>query len=325
MVRAHAPTILPSYRSGMLDAAGAHERRAFEGSPELVGALRRPRQLLADQRHGDRASVHDASTADALGLAGAPIEGPTHFSQFDPLAYACWGRRWFEAGCISAHFATMVVEGEGVAARLVPERVELARISAVKVDGTVVLTGTATVGRDEATELDERRARPRDPGELFIMDQLEVGQRTASTVTASVGMDESNGPLYPFSLRQKLDAITEPSPWYATADNPWGRPILPIEMISVLAQKSGHAFPIRGPAIGLFLDLEIRLEGTPLFVDQDYEIDREVVGVGQSRRTESCWVRSTLTDADTGALAATVTLHSGVFKESYAGYPSERL
>lgn len=310
----------------MLDAVSAvGERRAFEAYPELVGAPRRPRQLLADQRHGDRASVHDVSTADALGLAGAPIEGPTHFSQFDPLAYACWGPRWFEVGCISAHFAAMVFEGEEVGARLVPKSAVLGRIAASKLDGTAVLTGTASVDRDAPTELDVRRAAPRDPGELFIMDQLEVGQRTSAPLTAAITMDDANGALYPFSLRQKLEAITEPSPWYLTGDNPWGRPILPVEMISVLAQKLGHSFPVRGPAIGLFLDLEIRLEGAPLFVDQDYSIDREVVGVSQSRRTESCWIRSSLTDADTGTPSATVTLHSGVFKESYAEYPRERL
>jgi len=38
----------------------------------------------------NHASVHDGSTAASLGLLGAPIEGPTHFSQFDPLAVALW-------------------------------------------------------------------------------------------------------------------------------------------------------------------------------------------------------------------------------------------
>lgn len=299
--------------------------RAFDGFPRLVGEARRPRQLLADQRHGARASVHDASTAGALGLAGAPIEGPTHFSQFDPLAYACWGQRWFEQGCISAHFTTMVVEGEDVTASLALEYGDLGRITAVKGDGATVLTGTVSVSRDAPTELDARRARLKEPGELFIMDQLVVGQRSAAPVTAAIGMDDANGALYPFSLRQKLDAITEPSPWYLGKDNPWGRPILPIEMISVLAQKEGVDLPIRGPAVGLFLDLEIRLESGPLFVDQEYAIEREVIGLGESRRTESSWVRSSLTDADTGVPVATVTLHSGAFKESYAGYPRDRL
>ena len=30
------------------------------------------------------------------------------------------------------------------------------------------------------------------------------------------------GDLYPFSLNDKLKVITEPSPYYASGDNPWG-------------------------------------------------------------------------------------------------------
>ena len=47
--------------------------------------------MLADQEVEGHASVHDGETAASLGLAGAPIEGPTHFSQFDPMAVALWG------------------------------------------------------------------------------------------------------------------------------------------------------------------------------------------------------------------------------------------
>jgi len=289
------------------------------------GPARSPRQMLADQSIGGHASLHDASTAGGLGLSGAPIEGPTHCSQFDPLAYARWGSQWFETGCLSAHFSTMVVEGEEVTASLSPTGATSGRIWATKGDGATVLTGTASVDPTEPTELDGRLARLGDPGDLFIVDRLAIGQRSAETITLQVDATSPNGALYPFSLRQKLDAITEPSPWYESADNPWGRPILPFEMISVLAHKAPADLAVRGPAIGLFLDLEIRLLAGPIFVGQDYLVDREVVGLGQSRRTESYWVRSTLTDATTGTIAASVLLHSGVFKESYAGYPTDRL
>jgi len=63
----------------------------------------------------------------------------------------------------------------------------------------------------------------------------------------------------------------------------------------------------------------------PVFVEQDYRIKREIVGLSQSRRTESYWTRTTLTDASTDKVAAIVLLHSGVFKETYAGYPKDRL
>ena len=84
----------------------------------LTGPLREPAQMLADQTYGGHTSVHDGDTAAELGLAGAPIEGPTHFSQIDPLAVQAWGQRWFESGCVSAHFLNMVVDGEQVRASL---------------------------------------------------------------------------------------------------------------------------------------------------------------------------------------------------------------
>ena len=143
-----------------------------------------------------------------------------------------------------------------------------------------------------------------------------------------MGFDERNGAAYPFSLADKLATITEPHPWYTPdggPSSPWGRAIVPIEMISVLANKTGRGWPVRSPAFGLFLDLEIRLLGSPVFVDQRYTIEREIVGLGQSRRTESYWTRTTLRHADTNEPVAAVLLHSGVFKDSYPGYPKDRL
>ncbi len=297
----------------------------FDTTIISTGPARQPRQMLADQSYGGHASVHDGEIAGDLGLSGAPIEGPTHFSQFDPLAFARWGQRWFETGCISAHFKNMVVEGEEVVASLRTAGGGAGWIEAIKTDGTPVLTGTASVDPDFSSELDQRRAALGDPGELFILDQMEVGQRSSAPATVSVDMDTPNGDLYPFSLRQKLDGITESSPWYSSDDNPWGRPILPIEMISVLTQKVGTDFHVRGPSVGLFLDLEIELVAGPLFVGHEYVLEREVVGLGQSRRTESNWVRTGVTDPESGDLVARVVLHSGVFKQSYAGYPSDRL
>ncbi len=297
---------------------------SFTTPVTVTGPPRLPRQMLDDQSYDGHSSIHDQGTADTLGLAGAPIEGPTHFSQVDPLTMALWGPRWFETGCISAHFKTMVVEGEEVTASLTADGGPVARLDAVKADGSPVLTGTASVDPDAETELDARRARLGDPGELFIVDRLSVGQR-CSAPDASVDLDTPNGGLYPFSLSQKLDGITESTPWYRSDANPWGRPILPLEMISVLTQKTGVDLPVRGPALGLFLDLEVRLLDGPLFVGQLYSLEREVVGVGQSRRTESYWVRTTVTDTEEDREVATVVLHSGVFKESYADYPTERL
>ena len=86
----------------------------------LTGPMRVPAQMLAEQEYAGHTSVHDDETAARLGLVGAPIEGPTHFSQIDPLAVERWGLAWFEHGCVSSHFLNMVVEGEEMRAALEP-------------------------------------------------------------------------------------------------------------------------------------------------------------------------------------------------------------
>ncbi len=291
----------------------------------LTGPVRHPAQLLADQSYDGGASIHDADTADKLGLPGAPIEGPTHFSQFDPLAVEAFGPTWFERGCLSSHFQTMVLEGEAVTATLTRTGGGSADIAAAKTDGTPVLAGTATVDPDAPTALRTRLAelQQRDPGDLFIIDQLVVGETLGDDRPRTLDMDTDNGNLYPFSLRRKLDTITEMSPWYQSGDNPWGRPIIPFEMYSVLAHKAGPAHAVRGPAKGLFVDLEVRAVDGPLFVDEPYLVDKTVVCVGQSRRIESYWTESRIVEASTGRHAATVLLHQGVFKASYEGYPDQ--
>jgi hypothetical protein len=220
------------------------------------------------------------------------------------------------------------VAGEEVQARLVPTGAASATIEAHKRDGATVLVGTASIGPDDPpSELDQRLARlaDREPGDLFIIDRLSVGMRSSNGDVVTMHRHESNGGLYPFSLQQKLERITEPLPWYTDdggATSPWGRAVVPMEMISVLAWKSGNPVPVRTPSLGLFLDLEIRLHAGPVFVDEPYTIGREIVGLSQSRKTESYWTRTTLHDRN-DTLVCTVLLHSGVFKASYPDYPQD--
>ena len=129
----------------------------------LRGPYRRPAQMLAEQIVDGHLSLHSDGEAAALGLPGAPIEGPTHFSQIDPLSYLVWGSDWFRRGCVSAHFQNMVVEGETVQATLATSHAGPARVELHKDDGTPVLTGTVSVGPGYGeTELQARRAHTRD-------------------------------------------------------------------------------------------------------------------------------------------------------------------
>jgi hypothetical protein len=194
----------------------------------------------------------------------------------------------------------------------------------VKNDGNSVLSGTMTVGPNHPeSELDRRLASAKEAGELHIIDQMFIGEKSESR-RVSMSFDENNGHLYPFSLNDKLKVITEPSPWY-TGDSPWGKAIIPTEMVSVLAHKAGGVGKARGPAVGLFIDLEVRIVNGPLFVDHEYELVHEIVGLGQSRRVENWWTRTYITDPARGSLVATVLLNQGVFKASYADYPADKL
>jgi hypothetical protein len=304
----------------------------FSEPPTLCGPLRRPRQMLAEQRYDGHKSIHDDAVAGGLGLRAGPIEGPTHFSQFDPLLYSLYGQAWFETGCLSAHYQNMVIEGEEVRAFVqpAPPGRRLARVWAEKRDGTPVLTGTASIGprvAGEPTEIDQRIARLSPSTQLVIYRDLRVGQQGTVVETVRMPFDQRMGDGYPFTLADKLSVITEPCAWYTregAADSPWRRPILPREMVSVLLGSSSQpSLRGRGPAVGLYADQEIRLINGPLFVDHPYELEREIVALSESPRTESVWIRTRVRDAATRAPVAEMILNHAVMKASYAAYDRE--
>jgi hypothetical protein len=300
--------------------------------PALAGALRQPRQMLAAQTYGGHESIHDDAMAARLGFRAGPIEGPTHFSQFEPLLFELWGPAWFERGCISAHYQNMVIEGESVRAFVAqPAAGEThTRIWAEKADGTPVLMGTASLGPDHgATEIEGRITRLRPPGPLVVLAGLQVGQRGAvARERVRMGFDDPMGDHYPFTLAHKLAVITEPNPWFTRehgASSPWGRAIIPFEMISVLLGTSIEqaGFSAKQPSVGLFAGQQIKLVAGPLFVDHPYELEREIVALSESARTESTWVRTRVFDGHTQALAAEMILNSAVLKASYPRYEEE--
>jgi hypothetical protein len=303
----------------------------FDTLLTLQGPLRQPRQMLADQEYDGHASVHDDAMAEKLGFKAGPIEGPTHFSLFPPLLEHIWGRAWFERGCLSAHYQNMAVEGEEVRAFAeIPRRDGLStRAWAQKADGTPVLKASASIGPDHGETLLERRlSQLRPPEQLVILEGLAVGMTGAEEERVRMDPDQHMGALYPFSLNQKLAVITETSPWYSdAAASPWARAIIPLEMVSVLAEYSSRKarFPVKGPAVALFADQEIRMIDGPLFVGEEYVIRREIAALSESRRTESFWVRTRIFDAPGGRQVAEMLLNHATLKESYAGYDAARV
>lgn len=297
---------------------------------ELIGPLRSPRQMLAKQQYDDHTSIHDDATARKLGFQAATIEGPTHFSQFAPLCVAAWGPEWLAHGGLSAHYRNACFEGDRVRACLRRPRdgERQTEIWMLREDGTEVLSGTADIGvGNPPSALEKRIADLSPPGTLVILRDIRVGMRTAR-ILVRMDADQDMGALYPFSLADKLQVITEPSPWYTqdgAASAPWKRAIIPIEMVSVLLNYANgrEPLPVRGPSVGLFADQEIKLIDGPLLVGEPYEIDREVVALSGSRRTESMWIRTRVFRPGSDHVLATMLLNAASLKDSYANYAAE--
>lgn len=290
-------------------------RREEDG--RLSGPWRGPRQMLDTQSYDGHASIHDDVTARKLGFKAGTIEGPTHFSQFDPLCHALWGDYWFKTGCISAHYRNPVFEGEEVQAQVTPAGDDFAQIRMEKRDGTEVLAGTVSVGiTPPASALEQRIAQLRPLENPVILRDVSIGMRSGR-MPVSMAADQHMGELYPFTLADKLRRITEPSPLYTR--------IVPFEMLSVLMNHVARQqpFPTRGPCVGLFADQEIRLLAGPVQVGEPYELDREVVALSGSRKTESMWVRTHLYRAGSDEAVAEMLLNTASLKSSYAAYERE--
>ena len=116
-------------------------------------------------------------------------------------ANACGADAWFETGCISAHYRNRGLCRRGRASRrLKAERPQSqVAIRMVKRDGTEVLQGTASVGRDNsATALDKRLRDELKPlTDPVILRDVKVGMKTRRQIVR-MDFDQTMGELYPF-------------------------------------------------------------------------------------------------------------------------------
>jgi len=289
----------------------------------IAGPWRKPRQMLQAQSYGDHATIHDEATARGLGFRSGTIEGPTHFSQFVPLCAALWGRAWHETGRISVHFREPVYEGDAVQPVL-DKPIDGSRRAVIRMlndRGATILEGDVSVGSGAGeSELDRRLAALRPLVDRVILKDVAVGMRT-SRRAASMAFGQTMGELYPFTLEDKLAVITEPSPWHVQGGvSPWGKPIIPMEMASVLMKYTDEAppFPVPPEVVSLIADQEIRYLDGPLFVGEAYELEQEVVAFSESRRTESMWIRTSLFRAGSDRLVVTMLINQASLKETFA-------
>ena len=132
-------------------AMKAFETEIAESNGVLTGPWRKPQQMLHAQTYDLHASIHDDATAQKLGFQGGTIEGPTHFSQFAPLCERLLGQGLVRDRLPVGALPQSRLRGRrGAGERRDAEagRAHLHYRHDEASDGTEILRGTASVGRD---------------------------------------------------------------------------------------------------------------------------------------------------------------------------------
>jgi hypothetical protein len=279
----------------------------------VVGPWRTPRNLSADAA----GSIHDDTTAAGLGFRGGTVAGNIHMDLLPPLLIEALGETWFETGSLSLYFQRATTDGEPVQA-WVDRPVEGTRQAACGIlteDGGAAAEGTASVGVDgEPTALHARDLRPVDPSTLRILRDVAPGEHLPG------GPVVADGPGQRHRLANGL--VSEPMDVY-DGGSPWGAPIAsPLTVVDLLYLAPLRTLRARvGEVVGLFGAIEIRFHGSPVLLDQQYEVDGTVVAVSETPKTEVLWYDARAVD-EHGALVATLRLMNRFLKGSsprYAG------
>jgi acyl dehydratase len=266
-----------------------------DGDQEVLGT---PRVAL----NLSTSSIHDADRARRLGFRGSAVAGTTHLDCFVPPLLDVYGQGWFEEGCLSLYFDNVVVSGETVQAvvRRPGAGEDQSAVWARFVDrpDMSVAHGTAGLGGAGRSELSTRDLRLADPDSLRLLKGVAPGTPIGEAVRTVALADQARN--------VETGVINEPLPWY-TAESPWGGPIAsPTQtaslMLGVLYGPDGTYLPTISTAIGhtpaMFGAAEVTYVRGPVFTDQPYQVSGQIVGVGESPKTEYFWWDATAHDQD---------------------------
>ena len=283
----------------------------------IKGPLWAARNWSADAGAG---SIHDDATAAELGFRGGTVAGDVHMNQFPPVLVGIFGNEWFERGNLSLAFKNATVDLERVqvfAEPLTPGQRQT-KTWMEREDGLLVCSGTAAIGDHSRSELRSKDLRPCDPQELRILNRLHTGM--------SLGhYDVFASPAKQFH-RYDTQVISDPMAWYRHG-SPWGNPAAaPCTILEFLWAYPMRALqPFVGESVGLFGAIEIGFVNGPFLLGRHYQLDSEVLCVGQSPQTEYVWYE-TIARNEAGAHVATLRMQSRAMKASspaYRGPPSE--
>jgi hypothetical protein len=240
-------------------------------------------------------TIHEDSTAQALGLRGGTIAGSIHMEQFVPLAAAQFGEEWFSRGGLSLYFQNATLDREPVRCRAaaVARAGGLARAAVDMIDakGVIVCAGTMSCGDEDPDSTMRKRLAglAKAPVDLRMLADVRVGDSVAGYPTRMPGE----------RLDASLPHLTEPMPAYAQA--PRALPMnLAIDVMAAVARELIHPC---GEFVGLYGGIEMRFINGQIYENTEYFLDGRVLALGETPRTEMVCYESLLRDRAGASIA----------------------
>ena len=264
----------------------------------IEGPLWEARNWAASEGAG---SIHDDTTAEKLGFRGGTVPGDVHMNQFPPVLLKLFGHEWFETGHLSLNFKNATTDRERVKVVVdIPKAdAEQTDVRMEREDGMLVCSGTAGIGNHERSALQTQDLRPCEPKELRILNKLYPGM-SLGQYEVFVSADKQI---------QRFDAGLISDPLECYKDSSLFGGILPAPC-TVIEYLWGYPIQAIAPyieeSVGLFGAIEIAFHDGPFFLNQNYQLQSEVICVGQSPQTEYVWYKTNALDASERTIASMI-------------------
>lgn len=266
----------------------------------LCGPWRQP----TNNSSHESGTIHDDTTARALGFRSGTIAGSIHMEQFVPLLDEAFEIDWQRRGSISLWFREPSIDGESVRAMVHNDTLSRRHVRMLTKDGIEVLTGSASAGMDHQGAVSERLALIR-PGAAPRILAPVAGGFAAHGLATRVTQAE---------VEKRLPILTEARAQYATCDT-YKRCVAPMSSAVHAMRVFEEALPIeRSDFVGLFGAIEWQWIDGPMYTEHAYEVSGRVVAVTDSPRTEMLWTETFLCELETGREVARMLMLSRVLK-----------
>lgn len=283
----------------------------FEAEPLADGGVMGPVRHPVNVSREAVGSIHDDATAQTLGFRGGTVAANIHMEQFPPLFAARFGQPWTAPGGLSLYFLQPTTDGEPVRAAMGPlnetQGGDWAEAWIETPEGARVCEGMAWRGAaPEPTTLRARLAQARPAQDLRILAASKIGDKVAN-VPARI--DSATALV-------RVKGITEPSEAYVNRDANGRYLAAPAVVIDALRAVETPLFKSQGEFVGMFGAIELEHLAGPVMLDTDYLVDGEVIGLGESPKTEIAWYESRLRSAAGGPVLARLLMMTRVLKGS---------